>query len=137
MTAWRRETRASGRTRSFDGSRPIESNVRAREISRRLDDVGFRINFATERSTGAEGVLPQEAHLDRLPLLETGFEALLPNDLEHGLVHDVPRGLDDLEVGGEALFGDDPRHSHRYRVARPQLRRVLLRILRGVAFALL
>jgi len=37
---------ASGKTRSFEGSRPMETRLRLRVISRRVEDVGLRISFA-------------------------------------------------------------------------------------------
>jgi hypothetical protein len=50
MTAWRRDTIASGRTTSFDGSRPMETSARARGISRRAEDVGLTTSFAIDAS---------------------------------------------------------------------------------------
>ncbi len=48
ITAWRRDTIASGSTRSFEGSRPmVRIVVRARGISRRFEEVGLTISFAT------------------------------------------------------------------------------------------
>jgi hypothetical protein len=48
MTAWRRDTMASGRTMSFPGSRPIDRRERGRAISRREDEVGLTMSFAME-----------------------------------------------------------------------------------------
>ena len=50
ITAWRRETIVSGRTRSFEGSRPIVKIRSPRSvISRRFGAVGSTISFANAR----------------------------------------------------------------------------------------
>src|SRR3982075_3649160 len=54
ITAWRRDPIASGRTTSFEGSRPIETIVRASAISRREEEVGLMISLAID----ARGTYP-------------------------------------------------------------------------------
>jgi hypothetical protein len=51
-TAWRRDTMASGSTRSFEGSRPMERTERGNRISRREAEVGLTMSFAMA-ATGA------------------------------------------------------------------------------------
>ena len=48
ITAWRRDTIASGRTTSLEGSRPIEQIVRARAISLRDEEVGLMMILAID-----------------------------------------------------------------------------------------
>src|SRR4029450_12334969 len=77
ITAWRRDTIASGRTTSLEGSRPIEQIVRASAISRREEEVGLMMILAIgarRNLTSEEGLAPRDPHLHFRPLLHAGRE---------------------------------------------------------------
>src|SRR5262249_1121870 len=75
IRACRRDTIASGRTTSLDGSRPMETMLRASAISRRDEEVGLMMILAMD---GAFGLTPEEreplrqADLLLHPLLHAG-----------------------------------------------------------------
>src|SRR5439155_8709433 len=60
MTAWRRDTMASGSTTSLEGSRPMDTMLRASAISRREDEVGLMISLGIDTADLAaeEGLAP-------------------------------------------------------------------------------
>src|SRR5688572_18183120 len=97
MTACRRDTMASGSTRSLEGSRPMDTSVRASGISRREEDVGFTISRATFRLSRAEGLPEVDADLHLRPLLHRGAVPPVAHGGEDGLVHDPSCRLHDLQ----------------------------------------
>src|SRR6185295_20071405 len=106
-TAWRRETMASGSTRSLDGSRPIvRIVVRVSGISRLFDDVGLTISFAT-RSASHEGLAEIRLHLDLHAAL--GGRLVLPalDRGHHDVVHQLADRLDHRHLPDLARLGDD------------------------------
>ena len=113
MTAWRRDTMASGSTTSFEGSRPMERSVRASAISRRdgggrVDDqLGHRRRRQPARKVCLKGPAPSPSR----PSSTAG--AVLPASRtrrQHRVVDDLwPPDSHDLDVRDLARLGDHER----------------------------
>src|SRR5262245_6884421 len=116
MTAWRRETMASGSTRSLEGSRPIESRDRGSRISRRVEDVGLTMSLAVLVNAALpclEGLPEVDADLDGHALLHARLVLPVAHGVQHGVVEDLAARLDDLEVADVPLLADDEGHDDR------------------------
>ena len=99
ITAWRRETIASGSTRSFDGSRPIvRIVVRESGISRRFEEVGLTISLATGASPRGRSGVKVVSTLTRTPPLRRRLELPAADRGDHDLVHRLARRLDHHHV---------------------------------------
>src|SRR5262245_28550466 len=120
MTAWRRETMASGSTMSLEGSRPMERRVRASGTSRFEDEVGLTISFAIRppgnpprsASRSHVGLLERHPDLDLGPLLLPRRILPFGDRREHRLVHPGVARVVDLDVGDVALLGDHEGAGH-------------------------
>src|SRR5262245_66106037 len=111
-TAWRRDTIASGSTRSLLGSRPIESTVLGRTISRFCEELGLTTSFAiTPRDlASAEGLLEGDLHLDLHPLFQRGGILPLADRLDHGVVDHGAGRLQHLGIVNVAVLVHNEAH---------------------------
>src|SRR5437899_2118539 len=113
MTAWRRDTIASGSTRSFEGSRPTDTRLRWSAISRREDDVGLTISLAIptlsigssrgDASSRLPRLLPLQQDLHLVPGLLAGGVAPFRDRVLHGAVQLGAVRLQHLDVAHGAL----------------------------------
>src|SRR5262249_21281790 len=114
MTACRRETMASGSTTSLEGSRPIETIVRASAISRREEEVGLMISFAIAAAalSSKERLAPRDPDPDPGPLLHAGRELPGLVGADDRFVHVAAGRLHDLHVADLARVEHDEGDGH-------------------------
>src|SRR5205814_770553 len=125
---------ASGSTTSLEGSRPMDTMVRASAISRREDEVGLMISLGIDTADLAaeEGLAPGDPHPDLRPLLHAGREPPGLVGADDRLVHRAAGGLDHLHVAHLAVVEDDEGDGDGGALPALEGGRVL-RVLRGLA----